>query len=290
MTWCTKDKSGHAPPAPDAHPYTLWRYAGATCPDTGGVGRPVAGDLTTPTTPPINQAVFSYTPPAEATSGRSRLIFQSTSRPATRSSGTSSRTTSSCETQRERTLRDPARSHQHRQAEGRRRRRPGGVLRTLAASEEGFGLIELLIAMTVMVIAIMALVAGFSSGMVALNRASRASTAATVADIQMEGYRKVKYTDASLVPTCVRARRPPPSAWFRSPACRRRPTAAATQSERRFPSTAPSGRSAGRFPSSPSCAGAGAARPAKLVTIVVYDPSTSQELFRESSTFDQATG
>ena len=75
-------------------------------------------------------------------------------------------------------------------------------LRRLAASEGGFGLIELLIAMTVMVIGITAIVAGISSGMVALNRASHASTAATLADIQMEGYRRVKYTDASLAPTC----------------------------------------------------------------------------------------
>ena len=47
------------------------------------------------------------------------------------------------------------------------------ALRRLAKTEAGFGLIELLIAMTVMVIAIMAIVAAFSSGMVALNRASQ---------------------------------------------------------------------------------------------------------------------
>ena len=74
-------------------------------------------------------------------------------------------------------------------------------MRRLAKSEEGFGLIELLIAMTVMVIAIVAIVAAFSSGMVTLNRASRASTAATLADIQMEGYRKMTY--ASITPTCA---------------------------------------------------------------------------------------
>jgi type II secretory pathway pseudopilin PulG len=62
-------------------------------------------------------------------------------------------------------------------------------LRRLAASEGGFGLVELLIAMTVMVIAIMAIVAAFSSGMVTLRRAADASTAAAVADKQMEAYR-----------------------------------------------------------------------------------------------------
>ena len=35
MTWCTKDKNGTAPPAAGAQPYTLWRYAGASCSGTG---------------------------------------------------------------------------------------------------------------------------------------------------------------------------------------------------------------------------------------------------------------
>ena len=166
-------------------------------------------------------------------------------------------------------------------------------LRRLAASEGGFGLIELLIAMTVMVIGITAIVAGFSSGMVALNRASRASTAATLADIQMEGYRRVKYTDASFAPTCSAG------------------TSAATDCFASTTKTGPDGRSyridaavrfdcavgtlGGTVPISVTCTApppAVPARPAKLVTIVVYDPSTTpvKELFRESSTFDQATG
>ena len=167
-------------------------------------------------------------------------------------------------------------------------------LSRLAASEEGFGLIELLIAMTVMVIAIMALVAGFSSGMVALNRASRASTAATLADIKMESYRKVKYTDFLWRRLAVRAHWPPPIASssttkpgpdgrsYRIDAAVRFDCAVATLG--------------GTVPSSATCTpippATVAARPAKLVTIVVYDPSTTpaKELFRESSTFDQATG
>jgi type II secretory pathway pseudopilin PulG len=163
-------------------------------------------------------------------------------------------------------------------------------LRRLAKSEEGFGLIELLIAMTVMVVAIMAIVAAFNSGMVTLNRASRASTAATLADIQMEGFRKMTY--ASITPTCASG------------------TSAATDclSPPVTPPPAPDGgtyqiRTAIRFdcavgtlggtvPSSATCTGTGAARPAKRVTIIVYDPATTpaRELFRETSTFDQATG
>jgi hypothetical protein len=136
----------------------------------------------------------------------------------------------------------------------------------------------------------MAIAAGFSSGMLALNRASRASTSATLADIQMEAYRKVKYADASLNPTCTSG------------------TSAATDCFVSSTKTGPDGRSYGvdvavRFdcavgtlggtvPSSANCTGTGAARPAKRVTIVVYDSPTlpKKELFRESSTFDQATG
>ena len=167
-------------------------------------------------------------------------------------------------------------------------------MRRLATSEGGFGLVELLIAMTVMVIAIMAIVAAFSSGMVALNRASKASTAATLADIQMEAYRKVTYGDPTLAPTCASG------------------TSAATDCFMSTNKSGPDGRTyriddairfdcavgtlGGTVPSSATCTpvppATVASRPAKLVTIVVYDPSTSpvKELFRESSTFDQATG
>ena len=155
--------------------------------------------------------------------------------------------------------------------------------------QEGFGLIELLIAMTVMVIAITALAAAFTSGLVALGRASRASTAATLADTQMEGYRKVTYTDAALAPTCSSG------------------TPAATDCFVSSTKTGPDGRSyridaAVRFDcpvgtlggtvDSATCTPSGTARPTKRVTIVVYDPSTTpnKELFRESSTFGQATG
>src|SRR3954454_2284593 len=142
--------------------------------------------------------------------------------------------------------------------------------------QEGFGLVELLIAMTVMVIAITAIAAAFTSGLVALSRASRTSTAATLADTQMEGYRKVRYTDAALAPTCSSG------------------TPAATDCFVSSTTTGPDGRSyridaavrfdcalgtlggtVGTFPYSATCTPSGAARPTKRVTIVVYDPSTT---------------
>jgi Tfp pilus assembly protein PilE len=67
-----------------------------------------------------------------------------------------------------------------------------------ARSQEGFGLIELLMAMVMLNIGILALVAAFQSGAFALQRASRISTAAALADIQMERYRALKYESVVL--------------------------------------------------------------------------------------------
>ena len=52
-------------------------------------------------------------------------------------------------------------------------------------SEQGFGLIELLMAMVMLNIGILAIVAAFNSGMFAMNRASQISTASALADSQM---------------------------------------------------------------------------------------------------------
>jgi prepilin-type N-terminal cleavage/methylation domain-containing protein len=60
--------------------------------------------------------------------------------------------------------------------------------------EEGFGLVELLIAMTVLAIALLALVAAFGSGYVALNRANTLGTASVLADTQMETFRAMSYS------------------------------------------------------------------------------------------------
>ena len=62
-------------------------------------------------------------------------------------------------------------------------------------SEEGFGLIEVLIAIVMLNIGILALVAAFQSGAVALRRASHISTASTLADQQMELYRGLAYNN-----------------------------------------------------------------------------------------------
>jgi type II secretory pathway pseudopilin PulG len=78
-------------------------------------------------------------------------------------------------------------------------------LRQRAASENGFGLVELLIAMTMLSIAIGALLAVFTSSAASLRRAGEKGTALTLADTQMEKYRTRTFTavriDGSLIPT-----------------------------------------------------------------------------------------
>ena len=67
-------------------------------------------------------------------------------------------------------------------------------MRARLRNQAGFGLIELLMAMTMLNIGILALVAAFNAGAVALRRADLVSNASTLADTQMEMFRGLKYT------------------------------------------------------------------------------------------------
>ena len=78
-------------------------------------------------------------------------------------------------------------------------------MRARLRREGGFGLIELLMAMTMLNIGLLAVVAAFSSGIVSLNRASRVTTAAVLADGQMELYRAITYANIRLEPTSIPA-------------------------------------------------------------------------------------
>jgi type II secretory pathway pseudopilin PulG len=65
-------------------------------------------------------------------------------------------------------------------------------------SEKGFGLVELMVSMTMLNIGLLAIVAAFQSGAVALKNAGEVSTASVIADKQMELYRALKYTEIAL--------------------------------------------------------------------------------------------
>ena len=59
--------------------------------------------------------------------------------------------------------------------------------------EDGVGLVELIIAMTILTVGLLAILATFSSGMTALARSSRTATASTLADSQLQRYRAITY-------------------------------------------------------------------------------------------------
>jgi type II secretory pathway pseudopilin PulG len=166
--------------------------------------------------------------------------------------------------------------------------------------EGGFGLVEMLIAMTVLTVAAFTILAAFSSGIAALDRAKRITTAATFADAEMERMRAIRYCDIWLggVPT--------EGAYAADPAYNGggQVTLAACEGplpEPPIPASTvrldPNGRTyrvdtyvvEGRPRD-----GAGEiemSRPVKTVTLVVRDPANGlRVLTRQSSTFDESTG
>lgn len=66
--------------------------------------------------------------------------------------------------------------------------------------ERGFGMIEMLSAMTVMLVGILAVFALFQSGITQIRRASTVTTAAALASAEMERFRAVKYVTLGLDP------------------------------------------------------------------------------------------
>ncbi len=180
---------------------------------------------------------------------------------------------------------------------------------TRVREESGFGLVELLIAMTVMVVGITALVAGMSSGMVAVKRAGDESTAAALADTQMEAYRALPncaiYLDdrrlasagsAYTATAALTAR--PENASGATRHCSTRRLRARWRTHRR-PLTTPTSRSPAPTGAPTGSTRTSSRRPqsagtlAKKVTLVVRDPkdtTNTTTLVRETSEFAPPTG
>ncbi|MBA3842029.1 MAG: type II secretion system protein [Actinobacteria bacterium] len=80
--------------------------------------------------------------------------------------------------------------------------------------EAGIGLIELLIAMTILAVAISAIVAVFASSIAVLSHAGKEGTAITLADRQLEAYRSMPFSCIPVAPstskpgTCTTATSP----------------------------------------------------------------------------------
>jgi prepilin-type N-terminal cleavage/methylation domain-containing protein len=173
---------------------------------------------------------------------------------------------------------------------------------TRLRGQEGFGLIELLITMTVLVVGIMALFAMFESGVRTISRASSVTTAGALADREMENFRSIRYVDIGLPETLVAGAATPYtldtaytatagtttgtrvalSACGTSPCSTKVPVQTLTGAD---------GRSY-RVDTYVSWHSVGTGRLVKLVTIVVRDAAnpTGQTWARTASAFDESTG
>ena len=137
------------------------------------------------------------------------------------------------------------------------------------------GLVELLVAMTVLSIGIFALVAGFSSGFGAINRASKTSTAGTLADKQMESFRHGAGESVVSIAGAAKTGADGRTYWIQTVVASKCPD-----------ETDPVG-------TPPTCtlSGGVTSRPVKRATVTVRDGSaTAPLLITETSTFDESTG
>jgi type II secretory pathway pseudopilin PulG len=169
-------------------------------------------------------------------------------------------------------------------------------LRARLQGDDGFGLVELLVALMMLNIGLIAIMGAMISGTTAVRRASRLATASTLADQQMELYRGLTYAAIALDPTSIPATSPY--------------TTDASYSASQVTATC----SSGAYTSYPQCNASrtvtgpdhGAyrvdtyivsstptnGRALKLVTVVIRDAKnlTGLALSRQSSSFDQSTG
>jgi Tfp pilus assembly protein PilE len=166
-----------------------------------------------------------------------------------------------------------------------------------ARSQEGFGLIELLMSMTMLNIGILALVAAFQSGAFALQRASKTSTAAAIADIQMERFRAMTYTSIALDSTSFTSAQGDATytgdvaynTGELTQTCSGSPLPIECQASRTL--TGPDSKRY-RIDTYIITDSVASGRSLKRVTLVVRDANalSSRPLARIASTFDQATG
>jgi prepilin-type N-terminal cleavage/methylation domain-containing protein len=176
----------------------------------------------------------------------------------------------------------------------------------LARRDEGFGLIELLIAMTLLSVALLALFAAYSSGYAALTRSTRVASATLLADSQMDRYRALQYANIQLNTscgaTCTQDSTYTGDSAYSSTA---QVTGCSTTDASCIPTqtkTGPDGKSyrvdsfvaysciSGTLSTSPSLTcGSGQPIPVKLVTVVVRK-SSGGTWTREQSTFTALTG
>jgi len=173
-------------------------------------------------------------------------------------------------------------------------------MRANPTASDGFGMVELLIAMTVMAIGLLALFAMFQSSILSITRASQTSTAAALADTEMESFRAVKYEAIGLDEAHIAGT---DGTYTGDPAyeanaadrehvvaCGISPCTAAVPSQIL---TGADGRSyrVDVYVANQLVTGGSGGRDVKLVTVVVRDSGDpTQTWARVASSFDESTG
>ena len=170
-------------------------------------------------------------------------------------------------------------------------------VRARLGRDDGFGLVELLVAMMILNIGLIAIMGAFVSGSTALRRASRVATAGTLADQQMELYRALTYSAIALDPLSV-----PVTAPYSTDAAYISTQVTQTCASGTYTSypqcnasrtvTGPDGHTTFRVDTYITRRTPTGGRELKLVTIVVRDTRnlTGPVLARQASSFDQSTG
>ena len=172
------------------------------------------------------------------------------------------------------------------------------MLTRLRTREDGFGLIELLVSMTILNIAILALMTSFNSGAMAIKSASRSATASVVADRQMELYRGSRYTQIGLVSSLVTTANTDPLYSANWPAGTPVTDASCTDTAKPEcqPSPTPAKGPDGRVYRIDTYIvltnfGNSQMRPVKQVLVIVRNgDNPNQVLVRQTSTFDESLG
>jgi Tfp pilus assembly protein PilV len=178
-------------------------------------------------------------------------------------------------------------------------------------AESGFGLVELIVAITVLNVGIFAALSAFSSGYVAINRTKAIASGSALLDTQMERFRALTFASICLSTTSSNT-----AYTGNAPTGTAVPTCSTTDPALvplRDPVTGPDGRSyrvdtyvywqcvngtlsttSPNSTASPACsvaAGSPGSAPTKLVRITVRDHTSTGKVYAQAeSTFDQSTG
>ena len=169
----------------------------------------------------------------------------------------------------------------------------------LRVDQEGFGLIELLIAMVILNIGLLAIIASFQAGIITLSRASKVTTASVLGDQQMELYRALNYASIRLAPATIPNTPPYTSDTAYSATQITTPTCPGPSYPNECNASRPATGADGKsyrvdtyiVEMIPNEGLANEGRPVKQVTIVVRDGTNLSSVYaRQATSFDQATG